>query len=396
MGHMAPYDVVVVGAGPAGSAAALNALRLRPGAAVLLLDAQPFPREKVCGDGVAAEVFDLLDELGVPGLRDLGAAAPRLRLRTPGGRAVHRAAPRPNRVITRTVLDAALAGAAVDAGAELLTHRVRTLSVEPDRIVLDGTIAARTVVGADGANSVVRRALGAPPAPPEATAVAIRGYAPVAAEPGTLTIEYAGGAHPAYAWSFPIAGGGANVGYGVFDKRGAGTRAELLERLTALLPGQEPDPATLRAHHLPLSTTPRFQPDGRVLLAGDAAATVNPLTGEGIFDAVASGILAGRNAGRGAAAGAAHREAMERAFGRHHRHVGALARLAARPAFLDAAIDAAAAHRTVFDCAVRLGLARGTVSPAALALVAARLPGSALRRRGVIRARHRATATALG
>ena len=178
---------------------------------------------------------------------------------------------------------------------------MRALRVEPDRVVIDERFAARVVIGADGANSVVRRLTGAPPTPPRAVAVAIRGYAPVAARPDELVIEFARGRYPAYAWAFPVAGGGANVGFGVFDRRGGGSRRELLAALYALLPGQEPDPATIRGHHLPLSTGPRHHPDGRVLLVGDAAALVNPLTGEGIYDAVASGALAGRAALNGAA-----------------------------------------------------------------------------------------------
>ena len=364
------YDVAVVGAGPAGSAAALRVRRLAPERSVLLLDAADFPRDKTCGDGIAAQAFDLLHALGVHGVEDLGPVAPRLRLRTPSGRGVDRACPRPTRVITRTAFDAALVDAAVAAGAELRRHRVRALVDDGDRVVLDGTIAARAVIGADGANSTVRRLLGGGPADrPGDRAVAIRGYAPVSPDPGTLTIEYADGPYPAYAWSFPVAGGGANVGYGVFDRRGGGNRAALVERMRGLLPGQEPDPGTVKAHHLPLSTTPRFHPDGRVLLAGDAAAKINPLTGEGIYDAIASGALAGRDALRGADAGATHRASMERAFGRHHRHVGAISRMAARPRFLDAAIAAAARHRRVFDAAVELGLAQGTVPPAALAMV---------------------------
>ena len=129
-----------------------------------------------------------------------------------------------------------------------------------------------------------------------------------------------------------MAGGGANVGFGVFDRRGGGSRRELLAALYALLPGQRPDPATVRGHHLPLSTGPRHHPDGRVLLAGDAAALVNPLTGEGIYDAVASGALAGRAALNGAGAGRTHRAAMRRAFGRHRSHLAVLARLVRTPA----------------------------------------------------------------
>ena len=194
-------------------------------------------------------------------------------------------------------------------------------------------------------------------------AVAIRGYAPVAARPDELVIEFARGRYPAYAWAFPVAGGRANVGFGVFDRRGGGSRRELLAALSALLPGQQPDPATIRGHHLPLSTGPRHHPDGRVLLVGDAAALVNPLTGEGIYDAVASGALAGRAALLGldgGDAGRAHRAAMRRAFGRHRSHLAVLARLVPHARFLDAAVAAAARDPAVFDAAVDLGLAGGT------------------------------------
>ena len=367
------YDVAVVGAGPAGAAAALRVLRDRPTSRVLLLDSAVFPRDKACGDGIAAEVFDLLSALGVPGLDALAPPVPRLRLRTPSGRTVDRTCARPNRVLPRVVFDAALVDAAVDRGAELRRHRVRQLQVGRDWVVLDGRISARVVVGADGANSTVRRLVGAPAAPPASVAVAIRGYAPTSPDPERMTIEFAPGRYPAYAWSFPLADGRANVGYGIFDRRGSSTRQEYLDALRSLLPGQEPAPSTVRGHHLPLSTGPRFHPDGRVLLAGDAAATINPLTGEGIFDAVASGALAGRAALLGAEAGAAHRAAMRRSFARHHRHSAAMARLTARPTFLDAAVSAASAHRHVFDAAVRLGLGRGTVPPTALALILAHL-----------------------
>ena len=84
------HDVAVVGAGPAGTAAALRVLRERPGSRVVLLDAATFPRDKCCGDGIAAEVFDLLAALASD-VADLAPPVPRLRLRTPNGRTVDRA-----------------------------------------------------------------------------------------------------------------------------------------------------------------------------------------------------------------------------------------------------------------------------------------------------------------
>ncbi len=364
-------DVAVVGAGPAGAAAALRVLQLRPDAQVLLLDAAAFPRDKTCGDGISAHVLELLAALGVTGVAELGPEVAGMRMRSPGGRVVSRVCARPNRVIPRQVFDAHLVAAAVARGAQLVRKRVRALDVRAGHVVLDGEIAARVVIGADGANSTVRRLLGAPRTPPSATAVAIRGYAPTTLAPDDLVIEFAKGRFPAYAWSFPLPAG-SNVGFGVFDRRGGANRAELLDRLAELLPGHDPDPATVRGHHLPLSTGPRHHPDGRVLLAGDAAALVNPLTGEGIFDAVASGVLAGRAALEGDAAGAAHRAAMHRSFGVHHQHGAILARLVPHARFLDAAVAAAARSQKVFDAAVDLGLGRGTATVHALASVVGR------------------------
>lgn len=361
-------DIAVVGAGPAGAATALRMLQLRPDARVLLLDAADFPRDKVCGDGVAAHVVELLAALGVD-VTGLGPPLHGLRVRSPGGVTVRADCDRPSRVIPRTVLDAALVDAAVARGAVLRRHRVRAVSTRADHVVLDGTFAARVVVGADGANSVVRRALGAPAAPASSTAMAVRGYADTCVDPDALVIAFARTRPPAYAWSFPLPDGRANVGYGVFGTGDPVTKRQLLLRLAEELPGPEPD--RVRGHHLPLSTAPRFQPDGRVLLVGDAAALVNPVTGEGIFYGVVSGALAARAALLGAGAGAAHRDALRRSLGRHHRHVNILARAVPHGRFVDAAVVAAGRDRRVFDAIVEIGLGRGTATPRVLASIVA-------------------------
>ncbi|MCU1617854.1 MAG: hypothetical protein JWO98_5394 [Frankiales bacterium] len=151
----------------------------------------------------------------------------------------------------------------------------------------------------------------------------------------------------------------------------AGGRRELLERLLAELPGVDLDPATVRGHQLPLSTQAVRQPDGRVLLVGDAAGLVNPITGEGIFYAALSGAAAGEAALRGAAAGMTHRAALRRLFGVHHRHTAVLARCAQSSRFVDATIAATARSQHAFDSLVELGLGRGTADPLTLAAVLA-------------------------
>jgi flavin-dependent dehydrogenase len=172
------YDVAVVGAGPAGSAAALSALRTRPGARVLLLDRDDFPRDKPCGDGFAPHALDELARLGAADVLLDRVPVRHLRLVSPRGTEAATVLRRPDFVVPRTLFDARLVAAAVARGAELRRHRVRRLEVGADRVVLDGEVEARVVIGADGAHGAVRRQLALPRQDPSAVAVAVRGYLP--------------------------------------------------------------------------------------------------------------------------------------------------------------------------------------------------------------------------
>ena len=121
-----------------------------------------FPRDKSCGDGIAPHALDELARLGAAQVLDDCAPVSRMRLRSPRGVEATAVLQRPDYVVPREVFDARLVAVAVEQGAELVQHTVRRLDVHPDRVVIDGEIEARTVVGADGANGVVRRQLGIP------------------------------------------------------------------------------------------------------------------------------------------------------------------------------------------------------------------------------------------
>jgi flavin-dependent dehydrogenase len=128
-------------------------------------------------------------------------------------------------------------------------------------------------------------------------ALAIRGYAPLSPDRrGEQQIVFGSGLLPSYAWSFDRGDGLANVGYGeaLHRSRQTPTRERLMQQMETLLPGSADGGTGWRGHHLPLSSWSWPHPDGRVLLAGDAAGLVNPLTGEGIYYAVATGLIAGR------------------------------------------------------------------------------------------------------
>lgn len=374
------WDIAIVGGGPAGAAAALGALTANPRLSVLILDRAEFPRDKACGDGIAPHALDLLAELGVTGLVDDLPSVRRLRL-TRGSAQVARSMRRPAWVVPRVVFDARLVSAATAAGAVLERRHVRRADVGADGVRLDGDVEARVVIGADGAHSRIRTAAGLPAV--RRRAIALRGYAPTRADRRGAQVLVFDTARPSsYAWSFDRGDGMANVGYGELLRAGREppSRRLLLDRLERLLPGTTAEGDAWRAHHLPLSSWSWTHTEGRLLLAGDAAGLVNPLTGEGIYYAVATGIRAGRAAAAsvqqcgGGTAGAGYRRAVHQLLAGHLRHTALASRLARHAPVLHAALCAARDDQEAFDDLVDLGLGRGKITPRVALALARRLP----------------------
>jgi flavin-dependent dehydrogenase len=202
-------------------------------------------------------------------------------------------------------------------------------------------------------------------------AVAIRGYAPTPADRrGQLGIVFGGGGQPTYAWSFDRGDGLSNVGYGqLLDARPRPTRAHLIEQVEVLLPGSTEGATDWVGHQLPLSSWRTPTQRGRVLLAGDAAGLVNPMTGEGIYYAIATGLSAGRAAaasiaaGDPSSAGARHARTTKALLGSHLKHIAVAGRLCRSGAVLDAGLRSSADDKDVFDDLVELGLANGRLTP---------------------------------
>jgi flavin-dependent dehydrogenase len=161
-----------------------------------------------------------------------------------------------------------------------------------------------------------------------------------------------------------------NVGIGVVRDQLRGGKTALHERLMQRYP--ETDAATLRAHHLPFSSSRPQPAHGRVLLAGDAASLINPLSGEGIYYAVVSGRLAGEAAiRRPDAAGAVYRRGLHATLGRHFFHTATLARVIRHRPLVEAAVRLAARRRPAYDELVEIALGQGLMRAGTLARVVA-------------------------
>jgi len=327
------YDVVVAGAGPAGSVAAL--VLARGGARVALVDKAAFPRDKACGDLVGPRGVGLLAELGVR-VPDAGQGADLLvvgpsgrRSRLPAFRG--RSYPGHGVVIPRVILDDALRTAALEAGAEPVRARISGAEPGPDGRLLaltasDGRrLAADAFIGADGALSPVARLAGMLDPDQALWGFAIRAYIPAEVPLPLLVLLDAAPwrIYPGYGWLFPGADGQANVGIGVglgTRRRQASLRGDLAAFCAQLRAsgdlGLAARPGPVTGGWLRMGGTGTPPAAGNVLLAGDAAGLINPLQGEGIGPGMVSARLAAESllADPGHAA-ARYTDALAAAFG---------------------------------------------------------------------------------
>lgn len=311
------FDAIVIGAGPAGSIAAMFLARKLGRERVLLVDKARFPRDKICGDAQGRKAARIMKELGIyegyeglPGQKIYG-----ITLSSPNGTVVNvdveqRDKPAPGYVHKRMDFDNYLFSHA-EKDATFRVFNVSDVIVEGgfaagirgiNEAGQEEEIRASIILAADGAHSIVARKFGVGANPPEHLITATRAYyRNVTGLADRIEIHLIKKLIPGYFWIFPLGNNECNVGLGMIIKDMNKKKINLVEaqnRVIAenpLFAGRFRDSrlvGDIRAWNLPIASYRRKCCGPGYLLLGDAAGLIDPLSGEGVGNAMISAKIA--------------------------------------------------------------------------------------------------------
>ncbi|MDJ0752982.1 MAG: geranylgeranyl reductase family protein [Ardenticatenaceae bacterium] len=313
MNSVQQQDVIIIGAGPSGATAAY--FLAQAGLQVLLLDKATFPREKTCGDGLTPRAIGVLEELGlVDDIRREGCQMDEATVFAPNGSKVTTQMPERDDVpsmmlaIPRLKLDNLILQKALSAGAHLLEgFNVQDVEMQENGVTVIGRQNGRTTrvhgrmgIIAVGAGMGLLKRLGILKETPLLTLAARTYYEDIQDLSGRFEFYFEGIPLPGYGWIFPLSETTANIGAGIFEVRGRSRQQSAQAVLEQFI--QLPKVKHMLAHAkqvgpvrgFPIRTDFARAPTyaQNVLLVGEAAGLVNPLTGEGIDYALESGKMA--------------------------------------------------------------------------------------------------------
>jgi geranylgeranyl reductase family protein len=309
------FDIVIAGSGPAGSACAL-ALK-DSGLKVAMIDRSTFPRDKICGDAIGGRVKKVLREIDPDLLAELEGYPSKNRssgwkLFAPNGKTIEVNFVNPGYVSRRLDFDSWLFGkTAGQHNLEMIYSEIVDINTDSGvQLTLHGDKKIRTslVIGCDGAHSLVAKKLAGFKVDLRHYSGAVRAYYKgVEGTSGSemLEIHLVNGFLPGYFWIFPLNDNLCNVGFGMLSSDIKERRIDLKVSLKQII---QSSPALskrfanaelvddVKGFGLPLGGKERTISGERFMLCGDSASLIDPLTGEGIGNAMLSGLYAARQA----------------------------------------------------------------------------------------------------
>lgn len=312
------FDVVIAGAGPAGCAAAY--MLSGNGLKIALLDKETFPRDKICGDALSADVAMQFHKISESLTEKFGGFKNKIisngvRFYTPKHQQLDIQFTKPGDDFSGGFVSKRIdfdnfffSETAALPGIEVFQNQKITSVIDhSDKIILESATTkfeASIALGADGAHSIMNKKLTGNPVEKNHYCAGVRQYYSNVNgfHPGNnIELHFYKEILPGYLWVFPLANGQANVGLGILSSVVSKKQLNLKKELVKLLSTQpalkdrfkEAVPLSdIQGYGLPLGSKKRKISGNRFLLMGDAAGLIDPFTGEGIANAIRSGRIA--------------------------------------------------------------------------------------------------------